>query len=668
MASKNKKAKSTSSLKSMLTLYLGGLLVMLMVGNFVLNILSARHYLQGQLETQAQDAATALGMSLSSVFVAGDEITASSVIDAMFDHGYYEHIILWHASGDTWIVRQAKKAPDTVPGWFTQLIELNAPIASADVVKGWSRLGSVALKLNPGQAYLRLWQTVIAELAWFALVFILAMVALTVILSVALKPVASLVTLANGVMNRDFSLRAVEVGAKELVQVSQSMNLMAARLEHIFKDQVDQIHLLRSEVHLDPVTQVLNRSEFDRRLVAELESRERYQEGELLLLQIRDFAEFNNRFGREAGDGLLLSVAREVGKRVEGRESVLIGRRTGADFSVYVPGMQVDEAETLASSLIHGLIGVKAIKAWCREDVVHVGLATSGGHTAKALLSNADMALRKAQSEQASGWQRFLEPTGDTLNLGLRQSSEWREELIRALDEGNVHLQYQPVFLAEGESVFYYKALARMLHGGEEFSAGYFMPMVDRFDLNSVFDRHIVELITSELDDVLNHGTRIGVSIATESALDTRFVHWLRTWLLARPLAAECLVVELPEYVLQKSTEAFLAWFSLAEETGATLVVDKFGLSSLPFSYLKKYPVKWLKIDRHYLEGLERNRENRFYIQSVIQIAHSLDIQVIAYGVENKEEWLMLKELGVDAGAGFGLQKPLPEITFPTGE
>ena len=61
-----------------------------------------------------------------------------------------------------------------------------------------------------------------------------------------------------------------------------------------------------------------------------------------------------------------------------------------------------------ASSLIHGLIGVKAIKAWCREDVVHVGLATSGGHTAKALLSNADMALRKAQPEQASGWQRFL--------------------------------------------------------------------------------------------------------------------------------------------------------------------------------------------------------------------------------------------------------------------
>ena len=90
-------------------------------------------------------------MSLSSVFVAGDEITASSVIDAMFDHGYYEHIILWHASGDTWIVRQAKST-----GYRAWLVHPTHRVECPDCLsgrgEGLSRLGSVALKLNPGQA------------------------------------------------------------------------------------------------------------------------------------------------------------------------------------------------------------------------------------------------------------------------------------------------------------------------------------------------------------------------------------------------------------------------------------------------------------------------------------------------------------------------------------
>ncbi len=664
MAAPTRNAKPSSSLKSMLTLYLGGLLIMLMAGNFVLNIFSARHYMQGQLETQAQDAATALGMSLSSVFAKGDEVTASSVIDAMFDRGYYEHIILWHASGEAWIVRQAKKAPDTVPAWFVQLVELKPPVASADVVKGWSRLGSVSLKVNPGQAYLRLWQTMIAELAWFGFVFILAMVALMAIISVALKPIASMVALANGVMNRDFGKRAMERGARELVQVSRSMNLMAARLEHIFTDQMDQIHLLRSEVHLDAVTQVLNRNEFDRRLSAELESRESYQEGNLILLQVKDFTEFNNRFGRDAGDQLLVSVASQIKQRMDAIEGGFIGRRTGADFSIYLPRISEEHAESFAASLIQHIVGIKAVKAWCRDDVVHIGLAASGGHNAKILLANADMALRKAQSEQASGWQRFVENAGEPIEAGIRQSGEWREEILRAMDDDDFLLHYQPVFMAKDEPVYYYKALARLRRHGEEYSAGMFMPMVDRFDLHVAFDQHILALAVSELDEVLAHGAKLGVSISTDSALDSGFVKWVRSTLAEHPLAAQCLVLEIPEYVLQKSSDAFATWFEIAEQTGVTLIIDKFGLSSLPFSYLKNYPIKWLKIDRHYLEGLETNRENRFYIQSVIQIAHGLEIRVIAFGVEKPEEWRLLKELGVDAGAGFGLQKPLPEITL----
>ncbi len=623
------RSRRPGSLKNTLVISVGSLLVMLTVGNFVLNVVSAKRYLQGQLETQAQDAATALGLSLSTLLEKGDEVTASSMIDAFFDRGYYDHVTLWNANGEAWIVRQAEKTQQTVPGWYRRLIKLDAPLASADVVKGWNRLGSVSVKVNPGASYERMWQAMVAELVWFMSVFVLAILALLAIVSSALRPIASMVRLANGVVNRDFSIRAEESGASELVRVSKSMNLMLDRLQLIFREQMEQIDLLRSEVHLDPVTGLLNRAEFDRQLTAELDSRDAIPNGNLIIVQVRDFAGFNNQFGRNTGDTLLCAVAEQIVSRVKTCDGVFIGRRTGADFVVYLPALADAKAESIAGAVIQNVVSLPAIKEWCSDDIIHAGIASASGHGASVLLSNADMALRKAQNEHTNGWQRYVENAVESVSAGIGQSSEWRQAIRHALQVSGVSLHFQPVFLAPKEPVLYYKSLARLVLRDKEVSAGIFMPMVERFGLLAEFDRHVVSLAVRELDESLHCGVNLGVSISTESALDDGFVAWVEAFLTAHVSAAHCLMVEIPEYVVQRKPTAFAGWFDLARRLGCTLVVDKFGLSSLPFSYLKKYPVRWLKIDRHFLEGLENNRENKFYIQSVIQIAHSLDIKVI---------------------------------------
>ncbi len=665
MTGSTSRAKRSGSLKSMLVMSVGGLLVMLTAGNFVLNAVSAKHHLQGQLEVQAQDAATALGLSLSSVFEKGDEVTASSVIDALFDRGYYDQVVLWNTSGEAWVVRQAKLAEaGTVPGWFRRLVKLEAPLASADVVKGWNQLGRVSLKVNPGASYERLWRSMLTELAWFGFVFILAMLALLAIVSSALRPIKSMVGLADAVVKRDFSIRAEEKGASELVRVSKSMNLMADRLQLIFGEQLEQIELLRSEVHFDPVTGLLNRAEFDRRLTAELDSRDAVQEGNLIIFQIREFDGYNNQFGRDRGDRLLCAVTGlivEQGKAIDG---AFIGRRAGADFVIYLPGLTDDKAESIADAVIRSVSSLRAVKEWCREDIVHAGVAAAFGHCASVLLSNADLALRKAQNERRNGWQRYTDIAGESVNGGARQSGEWRDMICNALRSSGVSLHFQPVFLAGDEPVLYYKSLARLTSQSEEVSAGLFMPMVERFGMLPELDKQVISLAVRELDESLHYGAKLGVSISTESALENGFARWVQSFFSAHPAAAHCLVLELPEYIVQRNPVTFSEWFERSRLSGFTVVVDKFGRSALPFSYLKKYPVKWLKIDRHYLEGVESNRENRFYIQSVIQIAHSLDIKVIAFGVEHRTEWQLLKELGVDAGAGFGLQKPLSSIAF----
>lgn len=142
-------AKRGMPLRRMLILSVGALLVMLLLGNSVLNIISARHYLQSQLQTHAEDAVTALGMSLSSALSAGDEVTAGLVIDAIYDRGYYEHVILWNAKKEPWIVRYGRDMPDTVPGWFSELMHLQGRQAVSDVSSGWKCWALCRLKFIP---------------------------------------------------------------------------------------------------------------------------------------------------------------------------------------------------------------------------------------------------------------------------------------------------------------------------------------------------------------------------------------------------------------------------------------------------------------------------------------------------------------------------------------
>ncbi|ARU55067.1 signal transduction diguanylate cyclase/phosphodiesterase [Oleiphilus messinensis] len=650
------------TLRTALLTSIGVLLVMFLVGNLVLNLVSARHALQKQMSDVVQDTATALALSVAQPLGEGDEVKAATLLEAVYDRGFFEHVILWNAAGEARLVKHDARRSEMVPDWFAGLLSFDPPAGQTDVVSGWKVLGAVSVKASEAQAMEQLWWTFKVEVAWFSFALLLVVVALMAIVNSLLRPLESLTGLADAIKQRDFSKRIAEVGVVELRMLCSAMNGMAEKLDDIFSEQVEQIEGLRQALHFDPLTGLLLRDEFDRRLTARLHSRDEVVAGNILLLQVKDFANYNHQFGREAGDRLIQRVADIVQLRSCKTEGAILARRSGADFAVYLPGMPDDDANRLAEAIIQNVSSLAEFREWCRHDVINAGLvAVESGEDLAEALSNADFALRSAQKQGNHGWQRFFEASNQQPEVLAQQAYEWQSMLSDYIAREHVALHFQGVFSKSG-SVLYYKALARMEINDKLTEAAVFLPMVDRFDLHTEFDKLIVRKVIQVLDEHLHYGARVGLTLSTRSLLEESFVQWLVDEIERHPAAAHCMLLEIPEFVLQRDESAFSRLMKLSVHSGVELVIDRFGAAALPFSYLHRWHPKWIKLDRHFIENIKISKEHQFYIRAISQVAHSQGVRVLAYGLEDQSEWTLLQNLGVDAGAGFGLQGVIEHI------
>lgn len=656
-------ASGTSvTLRRQLILVISGLLFLLLLGNLSSNVYNLRQYMQWQLKSHAQDAATSLGLSLSTAVDARDTLTAGLIIDAIYDRGYYRSIVLYGLDGAPLIERKSDLRLEGVPGWFVDLVQLGTPVGEADVTSGWQRLGRVTVTSHPGFAYRDLWQLVAAQLAWFLAMLMLGYLAARSLISRLLQPLSQIEAQANAIRQRDFSARSPLPRARELHGVAHAMNSMAERLEQIHREQLSMIGDLREQTYRDELTGLSNRTEFDKRLRAELESEQSAAVGSLMLLQVSHVADFNQEYGRSEGDDLLLAVAQVLRKCTERFVGTLVARRAGADFALYLPGVVEEQADQLAGELLNRLAGLSAVKQMCRNDVLHIGLATTHHRrSAEALLVEADMALRRAQNSGPNGWQRYYDNEGGTVTgMALRPAGEWLDILRGVLARRDVVLHFQPVFNRERTRILHHQVLSRIEVDGQLVMAGTFLPMAERFGLLGEFDQLVVETLLQRLAADQSE-RQYCVNLAANSLTTDGFIEWLLTVLRQHRALMPRLVLEVPEYSLHYSGDRVAHLATEARALGCQVALDRFGAAAVPFAYLQRIPLDFIKVDPSFVRDIQLSRENQFFLRTLVQIARGLDIRLVAVGVEFDEEWAVIEQLAVDAAMGYYLGRPQGE-------
>ena len=632
-------------------------LLVAFTGSFVTSLESSRAQMVSQLRSHAQDAATALGLSLTPHI--DDPAMVELMVSSIFDSGYFASIRVLKVSDDSVMVER-QMSPDTgkVPAWFARLVDLQPEGGEALVMRGWEQAARVEVVSHPQFALARLWDSALGSLSWLLLCGLLSAALGGWLLRVQLRPLDNMVQQAEAISRREFLSLPQVPRTPELRRVVLAMNQMVEKLRSLFAEEAERSEKLRNEAYQDSLTGLANRRLFDIQLNARLVANEQNTAGYLVLLHINDLAGLNQRLGAVRSDELIHAVGtllQRLRERV-GHAGWLAARIRGGEFALLAPGLVASEVEPLAAELSAELESLRDTGASDCSPVASLGLcAYHPGESEASVLARADQALAQAQNRPDRPWERVDDYQAGSSGFDLHDWSLWLDD---ALSRGKLQLYFQPVVRSgEHSTILQHKVLARLLDPqGQAIPAGLFLPWIARLGWAARLDQLMLE---HALAHIRQYRQPLALSLSSATLHDQISLALLLHTLREQPQAAELLTLELDERSLPP-TEVLQPLCQSLRETGYRLGLQHFGGRFSLIGNLTHLGLAYLKIDGSYIRGLDKEADKRVFIEAIQRTTHSIDLPLIAEMVEHEAEAQALRELGVHGLMGRLIGAPAP--------
>ena len=632
-------------------------LVVAFTGSFIASVESSREQLLSQLRSHAQDAATALGLSMTPH--ADDPAMIELMVSSIFDSGYFNSIRVVRIPGDEVIVerRSSDSTAESVPAWFSQLVDLQPQGGDALIMRGWEQAARVEVLSNPQFALAKLWDSAIGSLIWLLICGLVSAVLGGWLLRTQLRPLDNMVQQAQAITRREFLTLPTIPRTPELKRVVTAMNQMVEKLKTLFAEEAARSEKLRTEAYQDSITGLANRRLFDIRLANQLALHEQNAEGYLFLLRVNDLAGLNQRLGGQKTDALIAAIGELLKRLLEqnSRADWLASRSRGGEFSLLIPGIGRDEAELLAGELHSGLENLRQTGASDCTPVAHIGIgAFRPGEEASQVISRADQALAQTQNDPSRHWVRL-----DDYNAQATQSlHDWRTWIDDALNQRKLQLYFQPVVqCADRNQLLHHKVLARLLDPqGEAIAAGRFLPWIERLGWTARFDLAMLEHSLAHLSQ---HAAPLALSLSAATLHDSATLKRIIEILKQHPQQASLLTFEMDERHLPPAAE-LEALSQAIRDSGFSLGLQHFGGRFSLIGNLTHLGLAYLKLDGTYIRAIDQESDKRMFIEAVFRATNSIDLPLIAEMVETEGELAVLKELGLYGAMGRLLGAPMP--------
>ena len=632
-------------------------LLVAFTGSFIAGVESSREQLISQLRSHAQDAATALGLSMTPHV--DDPAMLELMVSSVFDSGYFASIrVLRIPDGEVIVERSNTQASDQqVPEWFVKLVDLRAQGGDALIMRGWEQAARVEVMSHPQFALAKLWDSAIASLVWLLICGLVSAILGGLLLRTQLRPLDNMVHQAEAITRREFLTTPHIPRTPELKRVVLAMNQMVEKLKTLFAEEASRSEKLRAEAYQDSLTGLANRRLFEIHLADHLTENDQHAEGYLLLLRLNDLGGLNQRLGGQHTDALISAIGDYL-KRLQlqhGNAHWLASRNRGGEFSLLAPGLAREDADLLASELCEGLENLRQTGASDCTPVAHLGLAAfKQGETVASVFGRADQALAQAESNPSAPWAR-VDDFETVPSQGLR---DWRGWIDEALTQGQLQLYFQPVVqCADTAIVLHSKVLARLLDPqGEAIAAGRFLPWIERLGWTARFDLAMLEHSLAHLN---LHPRPLALSLSAATLREPLSLARMLALLKAHPQQAPLLTLEVDERHLPPAAE--LERISQAiRDTGYPLGLQHFGGRFSLIGNLTHLGLAYLKIDGSYIRAIDQESDKRLFIEAIYRATNSIDLPLMAEMVETAGELKTLKELGIYAAMGRLIGAPAP--------
>ncbi len=626
-------------------------LVVAFSGSFMVSLESSRAQYVNQLRSHAQDAATALALSLTPNI--DDPAMVELMVSSIFDSGYYATIrVVDVATDQTLVERTGTPDAGNVPQWFIKLIGLEPAGGDAIVSRGWEQAARVEVVSHPMFALAKLWQSALGSLGWLLLCGAVSAVLGALLLRRQLKPLDYMVHQSHAIARREFLSLPELPRTPELRRVVQAMNQMVEKLKALFQEQAERSEKLRVESYQDNLTGLANRRYFEMQLHARVSNPEQASSGYLLLLRVKDLAGLNQRLGGQRTDQLLKAVGEQLQRECARYPEThnMVTRIRGGEFAVLAPGLVREEALQLAQSLESALASLHATGATDVASVASIGLAPFvHGDSPQAVLQLGDQALAQAESQGEPGWACLDHSASASVG---DDHHAWHTLLDQALSNQRFELYFQPVVAAQDtQVVLHYKVLSRLLdEQGQTIPAGRFLPWLERFGWTARLDRLMLEQV---LKQMAGHDQSLALNLSSATLADPQALNKVFEILRAHSNLGPRLTLEIGEEQLPE--QAVLEELTRhLRELGFSLSLQRFGGRFSMIGNLSRLGLAYLKIDGSYIRAIDQESDKRLFIEAIQRAAHSIDLPLIAERVETEGELAVIREMGL-----FGVQGQL---------
>ena len=419
------------------------------------------------------------------------------------------------------------------------------------------------------------------------------------------------------------------------------------------------------QAHHDNLTQLPNRKAFEHRLQLALRTaRERNLEHVLCFLDLDQFKIINDTCGHNAGDQLLIDISKLIQENIRSHDT--LGRLGGDEFGILLERCTLEKALEISEGIVSLVRNYRF--SW-QDRIFQIGASIGIVHINKeskdvvSLMSEADIACYAAKD---MGRNRVhVHELNDEHVKKIHQELSWVANIETSLQDQRFKLYIQaiaPVDITNKNHGMFEVLLRLKDDDGNIISPGEYIPAAERFNLMRAVDVWVVQEVIKKIEYLSQSGhseiPRIFVNLSANSITDQSFCDYVLDQLNEHPIPKNSICFEITETAAIKNMDQAISFITQLKKAHCLFALDDFGSGMSSFTYLKNFPVDYLKIDGSIVNKMDKNMADQAMVAAINKIGHVMNIETIAEHVENEAIMFELKEMGVTYAQGYYVGRP----------
>ncbi|MEW5011182.1 MAG: LapD/MoxY N-terminal periplasmic domain-containing protein [Cycloclasticus sp.] len=632
------------SLSKQLLLLISALFLMIFSVNFVLSVDNIRSYLEGESQVHAQDTATSLGLSLSPYLADEKDPVLETMMNAIFDRGYYKEIKLVGVEGEPLVTLRNDEVEESVPEWFIALVPMETASADSEISSGWSISGVVSVAINPGYAYYKLYEQVITSFYYSLGAFALSISLLLLVLQITLSSLKRIGRMAETISQGNYDVIEPLPWTSEVRRVAQSMNIMSNKIAKAIDNLNKKLEHVGQKLQLDELTGLGKKSGFDEDMLELLASN---GHGFVFMIKLDALSSLVKELGRDEVDifirdfAEILKDSTQAGTagelsayRIFGSEFILLARNTGET-----------QAETLVNSL-RARFSTLA-KKYHKDDIAHIGGAPYDPFSS---IGTVQLAATEAYEQAVLiGTNSYYLRKGDDR---VKDMAEWKELVFNVIDNDLYRLTYlDPVVNLQSGELIMKEVFSEVSDTqGDIVSIATFVSIAEKFVKIVELDKGVIQRVVEYMKEQ-EEPHLVAINLSNRTIKNSDFRDWLGRLLTETPTLAESLVFSLSAYAVGKEVAVYQEFIRFVQGLNAKVMVKRFETQSLSASIVKELKPDFIRLARNIADGIVMDAAKQDFSGTMVEIADLLNIQVLAENVQADEDLAFLKSSGVEGAS-----------------